>query len=159
MLAHAHANIYVYIYRCSSRRQPGPSTACVQTARAFDGVGVYTFYYTCMAAAFPVLAHTSGTMRFIMKHTLIAISHSAIMSSEGLIIALLGTISFRTRFQEIISRKPHIRRCLQSIETLTRHPPSNMRMSKHHSNREILEIWSPTISFYYWAQLWAPLSS
>ena len=26
-----------------------------------------------------------------MKHTLIAISHSAIMSSEGLIIALLGT--------------------------------------------------------------------
>ena len=63
MLAHAHANIYIYIYRCSSRRQPGPSTACVQTARACDGVGVYTFYTTCMAAAFPVLAHARAHTR------------------------------------------------------------------------------------------------
>ena len=34
MLAHAHANICIYIYRCSGRRQHGHSTACVQTARA-----------------------------------------------------------------------------------------------------------------------------
>ena len=107
-----------------SRQRPSRRTA------GATGIHVHAAASSC----------TSGTMRFIMKHTLIAISHSAIMSSEGLIIALLGTISFRTRFQEIISRKPHIRRCLQSIETLTRHPPSNMRMSKHHSNREILEI-------------------
>ena len=63
MLAHAHANIYIYIYRCSGRRQPGPSTACVQTARACGGVGVYTFYYTCMAAGLPVLAHAHRQAR------------------------------------------------------------------------------------------------
>ena len=63
MLAHAHANICIYIYRCSGRRQPGPSTACVQTARACGGVGVYTFYYTCMAAGLPVLAHAHRQAR------------------------------------------------------------------------------------------------
>ena len=83
---------------------------------------------------------TGGAIRFIMNKVLIAISNSAIICSEGLIIALLGTISFRTRFQEIISRKSHIRICHFRIERLTTRSPGNVPMSKHHPNREILEI-------------------
>ena len=84
--------------------------------------------------------HTGGTIRLIMRNLLIVIAYSAIISSEGLIVALLGTISLRTRFQEIISRKYHIRRCHIRIETLTRRRPGNIPMSNHHPNREILVI-------------------
>ena len=75
-----------------------------------------------------------------MKKVLIVIANSAIISSEGLIVALLGTISLRTRFQEIISRKSRLRRCHLGIDTLTRGRPGNIPMCKHHLNREILEI-------------------
>ena len=84
--------------------------------------------------------HTGGTIRFIMKNLLIVIANSAIICSEGLIVALLGTISLRTRFQEIISRKSRLRRCHLGIDTLTRGRPGNIPMCKHHLNREILEI-------------------
>ena len=47
MLAHAHANIHIYIYRCSGPRQSGPSAACVQAARACSCVGVHA-YHICI---------------------------------------------------------------------------------------------------------------
>ena len=78
------------------------------------------------------VTRTSGTIRFSMRKSLIAISNSAIICSEGLIVALLGTISLRTRFQEIISRKSRLRRCHLGIDTLTRGRPGNIPMCKHH---------------------------
>ena len=75
-----------------------------------------------------------------MKKVLIVIANSAIICSEGLMVALLGTISLRTRFQEIISQKYRLRRCHLGIDTLTRGRLGNIPMCKHHLNREILEI-------------------
>ena len=47
MLAHAHANIHIYIYRCSGPRQSGPGAACVQAARACSCAGVHA-YHICI---------------------------------------------------------------------------------------------------------------